>query len=176
MTSDDMRFLRLEDLEEKKPFDCGDAELNGFFYHDAADFSREMLANTFVIEDGSATVAYFSLLNDKISSEMADRNLWRKLRKSFSHRKHLGSYPAVKIGRLAVSEAYMGQGIGTEIIFAIKQMLIRSRRASACRFLTLDAYRRAVPFYEKNGFRPLVMGASEDNVPMYYDLKELKMQ
>lgn len=70
----------------------------------------------------------------------------------------------------------MGQGIGTEIIFAIKQMLIRSRRASACRFLTLDAYRRAVPFYEKNGFRPLIMGASEDNVPMYYDLKELKMQ
>lgn len=148
MTSDDMRLLRLEDLEKKKPFDCGDAELNGFFYHDAADYSREM----------------------------ADRNLWRKLRKSFSHRKHLGRYPAVKIGRLAVSEAYMGQGIGTEIIFAIKQMLIRSRSVSACRFLTLDAYRRAVPFYEKNGFRPLVIGASEDNVPMFYDLKELRMQ
>jgi len=171
-----MRLLRLEDLEEKKPFDCGDAELNGFFYHDAADFSREMLANTFVLEDGLVTVAYFSLLNDKISSEMADRNLWRKLRKSFSHRKHLGSYPAVKIGRLAVSEAYMGHGIGSEIISTIKQMLISDCRASACRFLTLDAYRRAVPFYEKNGFRPLVMEASEDNVPMYYDLKELKMQ
>ena len=163
-----MRLLRLEDLEEKKPFDCGDAELNGFFYHDAADFSREMLANTFVLEDGLVTVAYFSLLNDKISR--------RKLRKSFSHRKHLGSYPAVKIGRLAVSEAYMGHGIGSEIISTIKQMLISDCRASACRFLTLDAYRRAVPFYEKNGFRPLVMEASEDNVPMYYDLKELKMQ
>ena len=68
-----MRLLRLEDLEEKKPFDCGDAELNGFFYHDAADFSREMLANTFVLEDGLVTVAYFSLRTRFPSSRTACR-------------------------------------------------------------------------------------------------------
>ncbi|GEM_PF-6532627 len=42
-------------------------------------------------------------------------------------------------------------------------------------FLTVDAYRSAVPFYEKNGFKMLVNEIAEDVqiVPMYYDLKQL---
>ena len=42
-------------------------------------------------------------------------------------------------------------------------------------FLTVDAYRAAVPFYEKNGFKILVNEVSDDahTVPMYYDLKQL---
>lgn len=45
---------------------------------------------------------------------------------------------------------------------------------TGCRFLTVDAYLDAVPFYEKNGFR--FMNA-EDNDPhtrhMYYDLMNI---
>lgn len=43
-----------------------------------------------------------------------------------------------------------------------------------CRFLTVDAYLDAVPFYEKNGFRRM---NAEDDDPhtrlMYYDLMDL---
>lgn len=44
----------------------------------------------------------------------------------------------------------------------------------SCRFLTVNAYLEAVPFYEKNGFRFLT---AEDDDPhtrvMYFDLLDL---
>lgn len=132
-----------------------------------------MIANTFVLEEENETIAYFSLLNDKISQTTISKNLWRKLRRVFPHRKHLGSYPAVKIGRFAVSQNHKKEGWGTELISAIKQMLINNQSISANRFLTVDAYITAVPFYEKNGFKQLVNDVEDDTIPMYYDLKEL---
>lgn len=61
------------------------------------------------------------------------------------------------------------------MISAIKQMLINNTSISACRFLTVDAYKDALPFYLKNGFRLLVNDVEEEQytVPMYFDLKEL---
>ena len=171
-----MRLVRLEELKEVKPFDCGDDDLNGFFYDDAVYYHKEMIASTFVMEDDDVTIAYFSLLNDKISQTTITRNLWRRLRKALPHEKHLGSYPAVKIGRLAVSVTHKGQGIGTDIVSAVKQMLVNNKNISACRFLTVDAYKDALPFYLKNGFKPLVNDVEEEDsytIPMYYDLKEL---
>ena len=45
---------------------------------------------------------------------------------------------------------------------------------TGCRFLTVDAYLDAVPFYEKNGFHRM---NAEDNDPhtrlMYYDLMDI---
>ena len=170
-----MRLVKLEELTKIKPFDCGDTDLNGFLYEDAGYYFKEMIANTFVMEDDQHTIAYFSLLNDKISQTTVDKNLWRKLRKAFPHRKHLGSYPAVKIGRLAVSVMYRRQNIGTDLVSMVKQMLVNNNTLAACRFLTVDAYKEALPFYIKNGFRPLVNKVDDDShtVPMYYDLKEL---
>jgi len=170
-----MRLARLEELEKIKPFDCGDADLNGFLCDDAAYYQRQLLANTFVLEDERQTIAYFCLLNDKISQTTIARNLWRKIRKTLPHEKHLGSYPAVKIGRLAVSMQYKGKGLGTDLLSAIKQMLVNNTAVSACRFLTVDAYKDALPFYQKNGFRLLVNDIEEEQytVPMYFDLKEL---
>ncbi|MBR1712699.1 MAG: GNAT family N-acetyltransferase [Alloprevotella sp.] len=170
-----MRLVKLETLDTIKPFDCADSDLNGFLFDDALFYHGQMLANTFVLEDDEETIAYYSLLNDKISQTTIEKNLWRKLRKSIPHEKHLGSYPAVKIGRLAVSQSHKAEGIGTNLIFGIKQMLIENRGNSACRFLTVDAYRAAVPFYEKNGFKMLVNEVDEDahTVPMYYDLKQM---
>ena len=52
-------------------------------------------------------------------------------------------------------------------------MLINNQSISANRFLTVDAYITAVPFYEKNGFKRLVNNTEDDTLPMYYDLKEL---
>ena len=40
------RFLRIEDMEAVKPFDCGDATLNSFLVDDARYFYDEFIANT----------------------------------------------------------------------------------------------------------------------------------
>lgn len=95
------------------------------------------------------------------------------MREAFPHRKHLSSYPAVKVGRLAVSLNYRKQGIGSDILSAIKQMLINQQSISAMRFLTVDAYSSAIHFYDQNGFLPLTNEAEDDALPMYYDLKSL---
>ena len=52
-------------------------------------------------------------------------------------------------------------------------MLINRQSVSATRFLTVDAYLSVVPFYEKNGFRPLLNTPCEDTLPMYFDLMQL---
>lgn len=170
-----MRLSRLEDITASKPFDCGDDDLNDFLASDAPFYRKQMLATTFVLEDDDQTVAYYSLLNDKISNSTVPKNIWRKLRNTIPHEKHFSSYPAVKIGRLAVSLDYKKDGVGTRLVAGIKQMLIEQQGQSACRFLTVDAYRAAVPFYQKNGFKMLVNEIKEKaiTVPMYYDLKQL---
>ena len=173
-----MRLVRLEDIENLKPFDCGDKDLNDFLLSDARLYNEQFLANTFVLEDDNETVAYYSLLNDKISQTTLSKNLWRKLRKSIPHEKHLGSYPAVKIGRLAVSKSYRGMDIGTKLVGAIMRLFISQHGHSACRFLTVDAYKDAVTFYEKNGFKKMVndseLPENALTVPLYLDLKQVE--
>ena len=167
-----MRLVKLTEIAEIKPFDCGDQDLNEFLYDDARFYNEQMLAHTYILEEDSETVAYFSLLNDKISQTDLDKSLWRKLRKNIPHEKHYDSYPAVKIGRFAVSQNYAGKNIGSDILDFIKRKLADNNEYSASRFLTVDAYRAAVPFYEKNGFMPLLKEPPTDQptIPLYYDL------
>ena len=166
-------FVKIEEIDAIKPFSCGDKSLDDFLFEDAKYFYDEFIANTFILEDETETLAYFSLLNDKISSSTVPKNLWRKLRKEFPHEKHFSSYPAVKIGRLAVSEHHQGEHLGSMLIRAIKEMLLRRASIGACRFITVDALVGKQSFYEKNGFRLLQSEIPEDadTVLMYFDLK-----
>lgn len=44
-----MKVVQLTSDYEMKPFDCGDTELNGFLLNEAKAFSKNRLANTFLI-------------------------------------------------------------------------------------------------------------------------------
>ena len=170
-----MKQYKLSELETLKQFDCGDEDLNEFLMNDARFYDEQMLAHTYVFMDDKEIVAYYCLLNDKISQTDLDKSLWRKLRKNIPHEKHYDSYPAVKIGRFAVSQKYAGQSIGTSIIDSIKLKLFENSEYSACRFLTVDAYRGAILFYEKNGFMPLLKepDLEQPTIPLYFDLRKV---
>ena len=88
--------------------------------------------------------------------------------------KRLKSYPAVKVCRLGVSDSAKGLSLGSRILDLIKSMYLSNNRAG-CRFVTVDAYKNAVPFYEKNRFSLLLseMPEADTTVPMYFDLKDL---
>ena len=68
------------ETDVKKPFDCGNADLNGFLREkgsiepNATNYGQEHLSVTYIVEDESSgeILAYFSLLNDKIEREVAD--------------------------------------------------------------------------------------------------------
>ena len=169
-----MELIQLTSDYEMKPFDCGDAALNGFLCDEAKPFLENRLARTFLFCDENQIAGYFCLLNDKISKQDVVNSDWRKLRKRFPHSKHFGSYPSVKLGRFAVSVFYRNRGLGSELMDAVKGLLLQDPGYSIFRFLTVDAYLSAIPFYEKNGFKLLLSDDENEHTRlMFFDMMEL---
>lgn len=138
-----------------KPFDCGDQDLNEFLHEDAKLYLKEHLAVTYILENGEDTIAYFSVQNDKISiDDFPTNSQFNKARKGIPRAKMHKSYPAVKLGRLAVSEKYSGNGLGAQIIDYLKVFFITGNR-TGCRFMLVDAYTTKVDWYEKHKFKLL---------------------
>lgn len=131
------------------------------------------MAVTYVLENEHFIIAFFSLLNDKITVEDVDsRNQWKKWFKKPTG-KDFSSHPAMKLGRLGVSNGFKGIGIGTIILGYIKELFITNNR-TGCRYITVDAYGASLTFYEKNGFRYLTTKDKDsDTRLMYFDLMTL---
>lgn len=117
----------------------------------------------------------FCLLNDKISRQEVTNSQWKTIKGGFPERKRFGSYPAVKIGRFAVSSRYRGRNIGTDLMNLLKGMLNDDRDYSAFRFLTVDAYLSAIDFYVKNDFKVLSEKILDDHTRlMFFDMMALE--
>lgn len=165
-----------------KPFNCGNPDLNGFLLEtgttepNATLSEKELLATTYIVEANSthAILAYFSLLHDKIDRSIADSAIWNKLSREIPNAKRRSSYPALKIGKLAVSDQVKSKGLGTQIINFVEWLFLQERRAG-CRFITVDALREAEAFYTKNYFKRLVNpNPDDDTVQMYFDLMSIE--
>ena len=159
---------------QKKPFDCGDFDLNDFFLKDAVNYLRQLLTVTYVFESDKETVAFFSVLNDNIINQdsRTQKTISNKLARKIPNEKRRPSYPAVKIGRLGVHINYQCHGIGCEIIDFIK-VLFTDDNKTGCRFITVDAYNneRTTRFYSNNGFKFLTeTDKNDDTRLMYFDL------
>ena len=175
-----LNFRRLAPDDTLKPFDCGDSDLNGFLLEtdshiaNARHHTVELLAVTYLLEDMEAnrTIAYFSLLNDRIERNITDDKEWKKLSKEIPNIKRRRSHPAVKLGRLAVSCEYQRHGWGERILNMLKIWFTHNNK-TGCRYITVDALKSARKFYEKNGFHVLVTpDEDEETILMYYDLKK----
>ena len=76
-------------------------------------------------------------------------------------------------GPYLLSVSVKGQSIGSFLLNFIKSYFIIENK-TGCRFLTVDAYAAAVPFYMKNGFVPL----NDEDVDsatrlLYFDLNDI---
>lgn len=172
----EFKLIRLKSDTNILPFDCGNTDLNGFLFDDAKNYANQLLATTFIIQSENETVAYFNYLNDKIShTEIGNRDTFLNRISSLLPQGKDGytSYPAVKIGRLAVSERFKGNGYGREIINFTKALFVDNNR-TGCKFITVDAYRESLDFYMKNGFKYLSSrDKKSDTRLMYYNLEVL---
>ncbi len=176
MNSGLLKIRKLQPDEIVKSFDCGDKDLNEFIIDEAPLYRKALLAVTYVLEstENGETLAYFSLANDRVSlSDFENRTEFNRFRKKrFVNEKRIKSYPAAKLCRLAVSLSAREMHLGSYLIDFIKAFFLLDNK-TGCRFVTVDAYRSAIPFYEKNGFLPLV---AEDDGGMtrllYFDLAD----
>lgn len=166
------KLTRLTSGYKIKPFDCEDADLNDFLFNDAEKYLEQLLSVTYLLESDTDTIAFFSLLNDKIVEEDFDsKSQYKKFQKKHLPRgKSYKSYPAVKIARLGVNVSEQGNGTGKGIIDFLKQWFVTKNR-TGCRFITVDAYKKSVGFYEKIGFSFFTSrDANLDTRAMYLEL------
>ena len=170
-------YRRLDEHDDIKDFDCGDADLNDFIINDAPLYFKSRLSTSYVLEDKSTNevIGYFSLAHDRISlTDFPSNSAYNRFRKQFfAQGKMFKSYPAIKICRLATSLNHRGEGLGTMIINMIIASYQQDNKAG-CRFVTVDAYASALPFYYSQGFLPLSKeDEGADTRLLYFDLKQL---
>lgn len=175
-----LKFVRIKNSETVVHFDCGDADLNDFILNKAGLFDMNLLAVSYACMESNRSgrvLAYCSLANDKIAitdfENKTEFNRFRKMQ-GFPNEKRLKSYPAVKLCRLGVMNQAKNKRIGTKVLNYLKTMFITNNR-TGCRFITVDAYINAIPFYAKNGFQMLNSDDDEREPTrlMYFDLMDL---
>ena len=164
-------------------FSCGDKDLDEFFTNDCLDFTKQLLGKTYCYrlnEDPSKVVCAFTLANAGIRVSDLPNSRKKKIEANIPHVKTLKDYPAVLVARLGVSTDFRSLHIGSEVLSYLKLWFLDPCNKTGCRFITVDAYCSAVPFYLKNGF--MFMGTDErlryelgkaTTVAMYYDLKQI---
>lgn len=169
---------RLGRKEMIESFDCGDADLNDFILKESPLYRQALLAVSYVIESkqgNHAVSAYFSLANDRVSlSDFENKTEFNRFRKHrFVNEKRLKSYPATKICRLGVNLQAKGLHLGSFLLDFIKSYFVIENK-TGCRFLTVDAYAAAIPFYLKNGFTLLnEEDANSATRLLYFDLQTI---
>ena len=182
MTNKNNSEITIELLKENhpiKPFDCEDDDLNDFLFNKALLYQKELLATTFVIENEERTLGYYSVLNDSLQLKEEDFPSKSKYKKFLSYliphlKRHLKSVPAVKIGRLAIDKTYKGMGLGKLIIRNLIADCVKLNQQIACRLITVDAYKDALPFYQRLGFEFLTEKDEQEDIrQMFFDLTNL---
>ena len=173
---DKIKIVRLEENTPLSSFDCGDIDLNDFLHNDSKNYLKSMLAVTYLIKVENEIAAYFCLSYDSLTRTTVlteeEKALWNKVGRKIPNSKRRKTYPAVKIGRLAVAKDYSGLGLGKQLLLSVREMYINEPHHAGCRFITVDACRSALDFYEKNRFRYLTSkDKDEDTRAMYFDLK-----
>lgn len=152
-------FTGLISLDEVAPeamahvaaFECGTQTLDDFLQQQAQDFHNDHLGHTSLIfhEDFDGLVGYITLSCDSIhlkTSEVGELGL--------AYDADLKTYPAIKIGRLAIHESLQGKGAGPHLLNQAIGELIDSKPIAAARILITDAVdtEQAISFYKKAGF------------------------
>ncbi|MEO6723186.1 MAG: GNAT family N-acetyltransferase [Ferruginibacter sp.] len=162
-----------------KPFDCGDDDLNDFLFSKSVNYSNQLLATSYLLETDVETVAFFSIFNDKVKVEekfFASKNAFKRFISNIVKygKRHLNHFPAIKIGRLAVTKSYQKAGIGSTILDFVTNLALEQNKSCACKLISVDAYAQSLKFYIKRGFiffDPSDEG--EETRQMYFDLTPL---
>jgi len=159
-------------------FTCGNDDLNDYFHHDCIKYRDALMTQTYVFyhqdDPQRKIVAAVDFCNDALPKEMMTTGPKKKIPHS---KRGYDTFPAVKITRLGVHEAVQHQGIGRLLLDAIKRLFLEDNR-TGCRFITVDAYREAAAFYEKNDFLRTKHREEEEpdakTVSLFFDLSLIK--
>lgn len=157
---DHCSLCELTNPEELEGFSCGDHDLDDFFTNDCFHYAKQLLGKSYCYkldEQPNSVVCAFTLSNASIRVDDLPNARRKKIESGIPHAKSLKDYPAVLVGRLAVSEHFHSKHIGSDVLEFIKYWFIDPNNKTGCRFVTVDAYNNpgTLTFYEHNGFKPV---------------------
>ena len=191
--SDNCSLCELADPTELQGFSCGDRDLDDFFSNDCFNYAIQLLGKSFcykVDDEPHSVVGAFTLSNASIRVDDLPNARRKKIESDIPHVKALKDYPAVLVGRLAVSDHYRHMHVGSDVLEFIKYWFIDPNNKTGCRFVTVDAYNSpdTIAFYQSNGFKPVFSSDQQekdyrhikDDTPlrtrlMFFDLLPLSL-
>lgn len=144
-----MLVLPLNDGHDRKGFDCGDADLNGWFAQVARQHKEKGISSTFVVvaDKNPADVLGFYAIS---LAELVNLDLPVQYRKRLP-----GKAPVFRLGRLATAQAQQGKGIGEFMLFDAIDRVTRIAGEVGGIGLVVNAKPSAVGFYNRYGFEQM---------------------
>lgn len=125
---------------------CSDSEpLNRYLREQVSQDAKRRIAACFIaVTDEGRIAGYYTLASTSVLLSELPAATGKKLPR-------YPSVPAVRMGRLAVDQAFMGQGLGGALL---ADALLRAARAEIAAFaMMVDAKdEKAVSFYQHHGF------------------------
>jgi GNAT superfamily N-acetyltransferase len=141
-----MLVLPLDDRHDRKSFDCGDTDLNGWLKQTARQHKEKGVSSTFVsvADETSAEILGFYALS---LAELINANLPAQYGKRLPTK-----VPAFRLGRLATALGHRGKGIGEFMLFDAIDRATRIAGEVGGIGLVVNAKLSAVDFYQRYGF------------------------
>jgi GNAT superfamily N-acetyltransferase len=140
----------LSDQHDRAAFSCGADFLDHYLRKQASQDVRKKVAAAFVLTPDGTTVAGFYTLSAHLVN-LSDLPI--------EFAKKLPRYPfvpATLLGRLAISTAFQGQGLGEFLLMHAFEKALESSRRVATAMVVVDAKDEAARnFYLRYGFVPL---------------------
>lgn len=145
MSQTPFRLAPLDAACDRSMFSCGTEPLDRYLREQATQDIRRRVAACFVaLADGNRIAGYYTLASASLLLADLPAPIGKKLPR-------YPTVPAVRMGRLAVDQAFKGQGLGGALL---ADALARSARAEIAAYaLVVDAKdEAAVNFYQHHGF------------------------
>lgn len=133
----------LNSQHNKKVFKCTNKSLNNYLKLQAKKESRKNLARVYVLcNQQNDVIGYYSLSSSELPRDAVPEDLQNKLPLGYV------GYPAILIGRLAVTESETGRGLGGELL--------------------IDAIERCLQAAEKIGTRAILVDPIDESARAFY--------
>jgi ribosomal protein S18 acetylase RimI-like enzyme len=159
-------ILQQLEIDESNP---DEKELKAFLAEDALKQEKMEISATYLWfhNPTNKVIGYITLLTDAIKIQGTS------LRERFTDQGvNYKTLPAIKIGRLCVSNEFRRMGIGKKMVVFSMRKLLEISEDVGCRFIVVDAKRGAIHFYKKLEF-DILKEREKGIIYMYYDMYKI---
>ncbi len=114
MNLPELKIRKLSARKQLNDFETGFEAVDEYFYEDAYKRHSELLTKVYLVTYEKKLVAFFTLSNDKITSEdVENEECWKKFRTAhFPDDTNFVSFSALIIGYIGVDKRSQSLGIG----------------------------------------------------------------